>query len=770
MSRPRLASFAPLLALALGCASPHSASRPGMTHAGRAPHGAPAPMQPAQPAPVALAPVRAVPDGYEIPGATYHPPAQRLSRAQLASVLPSGPRLTPDALLAAHRVAFEPVAPVDPGPVPGMREIQGGRFSLTDAELALLRTQRFAFSTRHSFPNFMTGYAMLYIADQPVYLSADAVLNPLHLSFDSLLADLEEHALGPAIERALATAHGALASSSLSPETRTDLDLYLAIALSLLRGRPVAPAAGASANTVNDAYAAAQAAARPAPITLFGAERDVDFSQFRPRGHYVGVAARERYFRAVMWLGREGVRVVDSVNGRPVLSRRSVAGALGLVSVMPPEGRSALALVDTLVTSFAGEGETLGVRDVEQLAQSISSRGGLASIDDAALSRMIDAQRGDRPRIATTLLHHPEGAAESSFEPVAFSLSPQRYTPDSLVLSRVSYDRIQGGRVLRMMPEALDAAFGALGNDQAAALLEPSLRRYDFATELSTVRSLVDAHESAYWGGSLYARWLGALRTLSPRETLGSPAGLPTVMRSDAWGRRLLNTQLSAWSEMRHDLVLYLAQSYSAEPGCSYPAAYVDPYPAFWNALGQWAAGVEGLIQQAPWADTQARDRWLVWARHARSVVAQIEGMAQRERAGQELTPEQLAYMNQALNARVENVVCTTVTRVDAGWYYDLFAPRLQLGDQRAMVADVHTQPSDENGVRVGHVLHVGTMDPRTFVVIAGPEGRQRAYVGIASSYAERVTSNFERLTDEQWRGQASRAQEPAWLRSVTGR
>ena len=38
-----------------------------------------------------------------------------------------------------------------------------------------------------------------------------------------------------------------------------------------------------------------------------------------------------------------------------------------------------------------------------------------------------------------------------------------------------------------------------------------------FSSELATARELVDAHEAAYWQGSLYASWTAALRTLSPR-------------------------------------------------------------------------------------------------------------------------------------------------------------------------------------------------------------------------------------------------------------
>jgi hypothetical protein len=418
--------------------------------------------------------------------------------------------------------------------------------------------------------------------------------------------------------------------------------------------------------------------------------------------------------------------------------------------------------VEQAIAGFAGEPETLTFRDLDALVAAVGREP--ASASDDRLLAVIDGVRGERPRVATSMLVHPDWVDGTVPQPVAFSLTPQRYTPDSMVLSRVSFDRVAGGRVPRMMPEALDAAFAALGNDQAAELLRPSLARHDYATELATARELVDAHEASYWSGSLYASWLAALRTLSPRETLAEGPALPPAMTTEAWGRRLLNTQMSAWAEARHDMVLYAAQSYSMSLGCSYPQAYVDPYPAVWAALGRWTESAQALIGRVEWRDAAARARWTRWATGAHDVVGKLGEIATRERAGEEPTSEQLAWVNQALNAREVNVVCATELRVDGGWMYDLFEPHLQLGTPRAIVADVHTQPEDESGNRVGRVLHVGTAAPQQMVVVAGPSGHERAYVGVASSYRERVTGDFDRLTDERWRSEQAQATVPAWL------
>ncbi len=725
----------------------------------------------AQPTAAARVPAAATPVTAE--RGPYAPPAERLGHDALRARLPSGRRLAPDELAARHAVGFGPGLSADPDEVDGMDTIQRGPFALRGAELARLRANGFAMLPRLERSNFLTGYAGLYLRDMPVYVSADLVLNALHEGFDAMIGSVEGDALAPSLTRALTQLRAALGGArggALTAETRADLDAYLAITLGLLQGAVARPVANADATVIADLHARATRAEGTAQVTLFGVSREVDLSQMRPRGHYAGVAAREQYFRAVMWLGREGLRLIDVANGQRAVQRRPVAAAMALRALATDDTRAALALVEEAIGGFAGEPEALTFSDLDAMSAQIAQAGGLTAVSDDRLTEIVDVVRGERPRVATSLLVHPDGMVGTVPQPVAFSLTPQRYTPDSRVLSWVTFDRVDAGRVPRMMPDALDAAYAAMGNDQALALLGDSLARHDYATELETARALVDAHEAAYWQGSLYASWMAALRTLSPREALAEGAPLPSVMRTEAWGRRLLNTQLAAWAEVRHDTVLYAAQSYSMSLGCSYPTAYVEPYPALWRGLARWVERANGLVTRMPWTDAAERTRWTTWTARAADVVARLGAIAERERAGEFLSGEQLLWMNRALNAREENHVCTTETVVDGGWLYELYEPRQSLGESRGVVADVHTTPEDERGNPVGRVLHIGTGAPQAMVVLAGPPGHERAFLGYASTYRERVTEGFDRLTDARWREERARATEPGWMAPITAR
>ena len=72
-------------------------------------------------------------------------------------------------------------------------------------------------------------------------------------------------------------------------------------------------------------------------------------------------------------------------------------------------------------------------------------------------------------------------------------------------------------------------------------------------------------------------------------------------------------------------------------------------------------------------------------------------------------------------------------------------------------------------GAEVGKVLHVGTGMARLMVVTFDTCAGPRAYAGLASSYYELITEDFERLTDPEWslRLAQDRPTAPEWASSI---
>jgi hypothetical protein len=281
------------------------------------------------------------------------------------------------------------------------------------------------------------------------------------------------------------------------------------------------------------------------------------------------------------------------------------------------------------------------------------------------------------------------------------------------------------------------------------------------------MRQLVDRHSPQYWRGSLYTTWLSALRTLSPGAT--PPSDLPSVARSEAWGRRLLNTQLSSWAQLRHNNVLYVKQSYTSSAACEYPDAYVDPYPEFFQAVARFAERAQELVAGL---ELEAGFRQQVEAYFAR--VARINltlaDMARVQRSGAPHSADHMAFINQTVTT---NVNCDGTVLGHTGWYSELHFEPLQAVEMDPAITDVHTDIGGDLPIpRPASVLHVGTGLPRTMVLTVDSCNGPRAYAGVVSAYHEVLEPGLTRLTDAEWKQrilQGNLPDVPPWLASILG-
>ncbi|MDF3066135.1 MAG: hypothetical protein K0R38_1736 [Polyangiaceae bacterium] len=688
-------------------------------------------------------------------------------------------RLDSAGLLSRHQARFEAAPSYDLTQVAGLDRIQASHLALEDAELAALGTRGFVITDNRAFPSFAYGYSTIYLEDLPVYISADSLLDAVHRSYEDMLKTLEGEVLLPELGQLLRGMHDKLHGGLGARDATTvkDADLFLSVARSLLADSFVPPVSGADADHAKKLFELAQEASGVANVTLFGVAREhEDFSQFQPRGHYADSPGLSRYFKAMMWLGRVDLRLIETTpTGGQLFRRRQVDAMLLLADLVGTDLRPRFDRIDRTVAAFVGEPDYMTLPQVKELLAALgaSSAADVAALPDQTVAQaIINGDFGAQRISSHIMISGPhEGTLPLSR---SFAFLGQRYVLDSHVFSNVVYDRVNGDGPKRMMPNPLDAAFAALGNDQAATLLGDELTRYEasgYPGALAQVRLLADEHPPAFWSGSLYTQWLGALRELSPRTTSSAQAAaeLFPVARTEAWGRRLLNTQLASWAQLRHDTILYAKQSYSGGASCDFPDGYVDPYPSFYAALTSFATRGQALISSLDLGGEHARTaaRLVTYFQDLATVTGQLGAIAEHQRSGAELTPAMLAFINEAV---VVQNVCGGGT-LESGWYKRLFLDAYTALEADPTIADVHTQPTDEGGAMVGRVLHVGTGTPRLMVVVAEGCSGPRAYAGLASTYREKVTENFERLTDEKWASQGSAEPEPRWMADlVSGR
>jgi hypothetical protein len=643
-------------------------------------------------------------------------------------------------------------------------------------------------SIDHRRPHSMGSvYHAIYTMDLPVLITTDSILHAMHRSFDSALMALESSLFLPIVEAALAQSSEELAraaAASRAPELRKnfeDVDLYFTVARNLLAGAGAAENAAPTtiAPKLIEAEAVDEILKKVASLTLeqspstsiYGGRRAVDWSQFRPRGHYTQSARLSNFFRAMLWLGRTDLgwtlRAPDPAAGLDIDPERERADAALAVLLLQRSGElEHLASVSRIIDFMVGRADNVTIDQVGAALAVAKIRQSDQLAEPDALARF-DAALGASPAGAQQIRGQVLGADARGTVPTALPLSfqvfGQRFLIDSFVLSRVVFDSIVFDRKkqTRMVPSGLDV-MAALGNDTAVRLLAPELTKHKYSSNLLAARRVVDAMTPDEWNETAYNQWLSTLRTLD--DAPESAQHFPASLKGEAWRRKQLRTALASWAELRHDTILYAKQSYSST-ACEYPAGYVEPYPAFFRRvreltatlstrLGSIAeprvkpakagAGARGSTNALP----TVRERLQSFFAGFASTMDRLERLATLELSAQPFSAEDEAFLKKTIDRRGGG---SGPPRYD-GWYPQLiFGERPDLWEP--VVADVHTDP---NGPQV---LHEGVGNTE-FLVVAIDNGPHRAaYVGPSYSYFE--FTRGARMTDEEWQAQVSNGSAP---------
>ncbi len=636
----------------------------------------------------------------------------------------------------------------------------------------------------YSFP---AAYYTIYVRDLPLLVTTDSILHAVHRSFDSIIQETEQFVLKPTLQTALNKLRQQLAaisdevSQANLNDVLRDVDLYLTVALNLTEGRPNRRSAASPSQTGQEAHVAEllqkiHAAKGLEELPLYGSTRMLDFSQFKPRGHYTTYQLRD-YFLTMMWLGRSDcgwdVLAEDPADVRQ-LQNALLLNLLAETSTATQE----LKVIDDLLATFIGNSNGLSAPRLRQLMQSIEFTQ-VADIADpvklAKLRTVLQALR-EKTLLVRTEAVRSHGKLETN-PPFRFQMVGQRFALDSFILSRLVYDAIEvdGERPKRMMPQGLDV-MASLGNSLAFALLGPELEKWRYWKDLATARQLVAELDNGFWKESFYNGWLNSLRQLN-RE-FADYEQVPHALRTSTWQRKQLQTQLASWAELRRDTVLYVAQSLS-QFDCEYPSAYVEPYPEFFANLREMIKRVAEYEYdtQAPAAVNNNRwgtnriaghkEFWLRMAGHLET----LESIASKELHRAPLSPEELDFLDTTISRQGGVAVGSGLTRTIEydGWYTELiynFKGRAQ-EDAQPIIADVHTDSTH------GQVLQAATGKTEICILVADNEqGCACAFVGPTYSYYEFTNSLANRLDDQQWRSRlansATQELRPKWLDPIT--
>lgn len=658
-------------------------------------------------------------------------------------------------LLALHPAgSFRAEARADAGSAQYFDSINA-HYTLTAYEKSLLDKHSFIVTERLRPNSFGDAFVEIWKHDLPVFVSTDALLHALHMSWDAILMDIETSVLTKKLDTLLTRLHDQLPSIEAKyssfpamKEKCNDVDVYLTVPRMLL-GTAIGPKFPENTQTVNDLLAFVKAE-RPAKYPLFSTTaRAIDFSQFTVRGHYTQLPELSRYFQAMIWLGRTEIYLIPPVSldkpPSPEDMQRQIIDAV-LVKEIAETSNALLLLneIDTMLRFFIGESDNVTLPNIVEVLRDANIATADQLLDTAVCSQFQQtlAQKSYAfQRITSQIfMTHPMNPDEVK-PAAAFLLLGQRFIIDSYTTGNVVFDKIvyENRKVTRMLPASLDVMY-ALGNDAAAQLLVPQLDMYHYSSNLSALRYLIDSYEPAFWQGTIYNGWLNSVRALNPPAERGT---LPAFMQTAAWWQEKLNTQLASWAQLRHDFILYAKQSYTPGVICSFPESYVEPIPGFFTALKTFAGNAASMFQRAPLTNVKVANYFIRFGgiSDTLAVIAQKEWDKIPLLETEKLFLQRMLYVEAMCGAEIN------------GWYGSLFyrgQPGLLKKD--LVIADIHTAPTDEFGNLVGWVLHVGTGPLNLAVIIADvPGGATTAFIGPVMSYYEHLSTNFKRLTDEEW-------------------
>lgn len=620
--------------------------------------------------------------------------------------------------------------------------------ALTPDEEKRLASDGLVVSEHLGYANYTAAYYDIHRGQLPVYVTVDSILHAIYASHATYLGAIEQTSMIERLDTVLGQLHCALpgAAGNYSADIANDLDLYLTVARSLLANQPVYSELGKVDTQAAQLVEMLKNPSSLVTIELFGRERGLDTTQFTPRGHYADgndwSAGLSSYFRASMWLSRIDLNLVSrdtrastpgyDLDGRETPREAMVAVALADLAQRAGAVKGIEAL-DRAWGTLAGKREDVSVSQLLALTKN-AKLGTLDESDAPALRKSIGA------KFVRTVNVGPTPNVKNL--PVIATLLGARITPDTAALGELVAER---------GPSASAVELGyMLGSDRARAYIKNAA---SIDSKLSTARSTL---ASAPLGADLYSKWLTAIRELAT-----PPKGAkPSFMETPAFADLRLNTMLTGYGQLRHNHVLVAAQAYD-QGGCEIPDGYVEPAPATYAALADYARHAANAFRSLDKRGGAEAIKYFTRVEKLMKVLVQI---SREELANRPLSNDAKRFLAMIVERRIANAkgyMDTYPVATFDGWYLDLF-PNIDTAlESPAFISDFAT--FDRDGQQGIHYL--GAKAPRLGVFVVDTGGSPRLMVGPVARAFQHTGELAERLDDSH--ASTLSAAEP-WAASYT--
>lgn len=571
----------------------------------------------------------------------------------------------------------------------------------------------------------------------PNFITTDLYLQVLHKHFSTMLQKIEENKFVPILTTMLKNAY----EQSVQFEKGTnDANLksssqwstaYLAIAYSLVTGKSYSVS-----NEMQSFYKdeLEKISSAEGVGSEFLDSKQIQYSQFEPRGNYTKNDTLKSYFRCIKWLNTAPIYIDQN---------KGLVSAILIASFIKksPENTQAFTTFNTAIQFIVGEEDNLSLSNLIATIPDINVEDIINNSKLAEIRKNVLNLQSDRIK--------PKGGTKEASDMLtrpALLFTAGRYTFDAEILSRLIH--VLQPKPLRPFPKGLDI-FAVFDNKEAENIL---LNEYNEARQWKTYPDSIWKLKKQFstnkdFDKTIYSKTFDMIRAINDQNP-----NRPLFMKTSSWDRKNLITSLSAWTELKHDMMLYAEQPYAAEAGEGggppppQHVSYVEPNVAFWKKalqliyLEEKTLGEMDLLPE----NVEYINKELI------EIGQMLLVVSEKELARENLTKKEFDDLSW-LGGRIEYL---TFRICDS----DHLPEKDRL---IALSADVYNY----NGTYLEEA--VGLVDD--IYVIAEINGKAYLTKGAVFSYYE-FTSDTP-LTDEAWQSQLISGKEPkrpAWTNDIT--
>jgi len=326
------------------------------------------------------------------------------------------------------------------------------------------------------------------------------------------------------------------------------------------------------------------------------------------------------------------------------------------------------------------------------------------------------------------------------------TLLGQRFIPDSKFLQRLVHDEenpitymkknsekenpftlvtdTTAGEV-RGFPRGLDI-MAILGSETAVEILTAA-GDTDYVGYENNLSLLKKELEVLPLSGTIYEKILRYFALLFKEDK-----NAPEFMKKDIWKKKSLNTALGAWTELRHNTVLYGKESYTSMSRGGITSglkayAYLEPQPELYSKLDSILSDLKdsGII-----SDSEILKKYESLIK----ILKRFAEISQKELKGKLPDEKETDFLLQAVEKLKDEAELSKEISAIIGGESDLQMP---------IAVDVHT--------RIPTVLTEAVGFPAKIIVVIPVKGKPVLFFGGVYSYYEFKVPYEDRLTDEKW-------------------